>query len=452
MIQSERISRLNDAESTSGRFVLYWMQVSQRCRCNHALEYAIERAEDLQLPLLACFGLMDDYPEANERHYAFMLEGLAETARNLHDRGVKLVIRRGHPVDVATRLAKNAAEVVCDAGYLRHQRKWRRQLARRIDCPVTQVEADVVVPALLASNKEDYAARTFRPKHREHWNEFLVELEPRRLSRDSLSTDLGGEDVSDPGALLRKLNVDRSVGRVAACTGGTSCALQKLDTFLSDKLSHYADRRNDPSLDIQSHLSAYLHFGQISPLEIALAVKSAPGHRRENKNAFLEELLVRRELSINFVLHNTDYDRYGSLPSWARATLHKHRNDEREHVYRRKDLEAADTHDEYWNAAMTEMLLTGSMHNYMRMYWGKKIIQWTRVPETAFRWMLTMNNRYFLDGRDPNSFAGVAWCFGKHDRPWTQRDVFGTVRYMSAGGLERKFDIDAYVEQISRLR
>jgi len=198
-------------------------------------------------------------------------------------------------------------------------------------------------------------------------------------------------------------------------------------------------------------MSPYLHFGQISPLEIALAVRRSRVRDRANKDAYLEELLVRRELAINFVFYNRRYDVYASLPRWARATLKAHRHDRREHVYTLRQLEAAETHDPYWNAAMTEMRLTGKMHNYMRMYWGKKILEWTRTPAAAFRRALDLNNRYFLDGRDPASYANVAWCFGKHDRPWKQRPVFGTVRYMNAAGLERKFDMDAYVRRVAGL-
>ena len=188
-----------------------------------------------------------------------------------------------------------------------------------------------------------------------------------------------------------------------------------------------------------------------SPLTIALRIRDARGAKQDAKDAYLEELLVRRELSMNFVAHNPQYDTYRCLPHWAKATLATHKADAREYVYTARQLEEARTHDPYWNAAMREMVVTGKMANYMRMYWGKKILEWTRTPEFAFRTALRLNNRYFLDGRNPNSFAGVAWCFGKHDRPWQERPIFGTVRYMSAGGLKRKFDIDGYVEQVSRL-
>jgi deoxyribodipyrimidine photo-lyase len=199
-------------------------------------------------------------------------------------------------------------------------------------------------------------------------------------------------------------------------------------------------------------MSPYLHFGQISPLFIALQTHAAKGIKKQNKDAYLEELVVRRELSMNYCFYNPHYDSYSGLPDWAQKTLKAHRNDKREYIYSITELERARTHDPYWNAAQREMLLTGKMHNYMRMYWGKKILEWSATPEDAFKNALYLNNKYELDGRDPNSFTGVAWCFAKHDRPWNERAVFGTVRYMSSSGLERKFDMDAYVQKIEDLQ
>jgi deoxyribodipyrimidine photo-lyase len=443
MVQAERIQKLNDKSVRKGRYVLYWMQASQRAAGNHALQRAVARADELALPVVAAFGLMDDYPEANERHYAFMLEGLAETAAALEKRGIRLVLRRGAPADVALRLADDAAVLIADRGYLHHQRKWRRQVGRRAPCRVEQVESDAVVPVRAVSDKQEYAARTLRPKQEALWETYLVPLEEAEPMRDSLDLRLKGEEI-DVDALLPALRLDRSVRRTGHFVGGLSQARTRLRQFIADKLARYADERNDPSLDIQSHMSPYLHFGQISPLEVALAVRDADAPAKA-KDAYLEELLIRRELAVNYCFHQPKYDSYQALPGWARATLRKHRDDARPVVYTLRQLEAAETYDPYWNAAMREMLVTGKIHNYMRMYWGKKIIEWTRRPRTAFRWMLGLNNRYFLDGRDPASYANVSWCFGLHDRPWAERDVFGTVRYMSAGGLERKFDIAAYV-------
>jgi deoxyribodipyrimidine photo-lyase len=260
-------------------------------------------------------------------------------------------------------------------------------------------------------------------------------------------------DLSDIQAVLASLRIDRTVKRTAFFQGGTGRAKDLLRTFIRKRLPDYPTLRNDPSLGVESHMSPYLHFGQISPLQIVREIRRAKANRdlRGARDAYLEELLIRRELAMNFAAFNPRCDRYSSLPRWAQTTLKVHKTDKRPYQYSREQLERAGTHDPYWNAAMTEMRITGKMHNYMRMYWGKKILEWTPTPSTAFRRLLAINNKYFLDGRDPVSFANVAWIFGKHDRPWQERSIFGTVRYMAASGLERKFDMDAYVRKIEAL-
>jgi deoxyribodipyrimidine photo-lyase len=427
------------------------MQQSQRTRFNHALEFAIEQANALNRPLVVGFGLMDDYPEANERHYAFMLQGLRDVERALRERRIQFVIRRGSPPRVALHLASEAAIVVCDRGYLRHQKRWRDQVADRARCRVVQVESDVVVPVEVASDKHEFAARTIRPKIHRHWKKYVVNLPAGRVRHSSLDLGLSSEiDLSDVSAALAQLKLDRSVKPTDRLGGGAGAARRLLKRFIRHRLAGYEESRNDPSAEATSMMSAYLHFGQISPIEIALEVlkSRAPSQARD---ALLEELIVRRELAVNFVNFHPKYDTYDCLPEWAKKTLVAHRTDKRPYRYTRGQLEAAQTHDRYWNAAQLEMTRTGYMHNYMRMYWGKKILEWTRAPDEAFAVTLYLNNKYFLDGRDPNSYANVAWIFGLHDRPWSRRPIFGTVRYMNAAGLERKFDMDAYVRFVESL-
>jgi deoxyribodipyrimidine photo-lyase len=451
VIHPERIREINEKPVRPGRYVLYWMQASQRAECNHALEYSIERANELGLPLLVYFGIADGFPEANLRHYAFMLEGLLETREGLRRRGIKLVARIEDPASGAAALAARAALLVTDRGYLRIQKKWRAGAARLSPCSMMEVESDVVVPVETVSDKEEYAAATLRPKIHRQLEKYLVPLRKRRLERDSLGLRTAGVDLSDVSSLLDRLRLDRSVPRQDFYVGGASRAGKLLRDFTRNKLRHYAEKRNDPSLGLCSDMSPYLHFGQISPLFVALEIQKAKGAGRVAKDAFLEELIVRRELSANFVHFNRHYDSYKCLPVWAAGTLKEHTRDKRPYVYTARQLESAATHDPYWNAAMHEMAVTGKMANYMRMYWGKKILEWSRTPQGAFRTALRLNNRYFIDGRDPNSFAGVGWCFGKHDRPWTERPVFGKVRYMNANGLRRKFDIEKYVEAVEEL-
>jgi deoxyribodipyrimidine photo-lyase len=448
MIQDDRVQVLKGGRPAAGRYVLYWMQASQRAEYNHALEFAIEKANELDKPLVVFFGITGRFPDANLRHYHFMLEGLARVGRELKARGIKLVVRLESPVHGAIRMAGRASMVITDRGYLRVQKKWRKEVAASINCPLFQVETDVIVPVETASPKEDYAAATIRPKITTKLDRYLVPLKKRRVARSSLSLRLRSGNVEDFDGLLSKLEIDRSVGPAPALRGGTGEARRLLTSFMRRKLDHFAERRNDPGVDYLSNMSPYLHFGQISPLYIALRIKKA---RSPGTAAYLEELIVRRELSMNFVHYNSAYDSFTCLPEWARKTLSQHKGDRREYVYTLRQFELAATHDPYWNAAQREMVLTGKMHGYMRMYWGKKILEWTRTPGHGFKVAAYLNNKYELDGRDPNGFAGVAWCFGKHDRPWAERPVFGKVRYMNDKGLRRKFDIDAYVRRIEAL-
>ena len=451
MIHPARIQPLNRRSVQDGRYVLYWMQASQRVECNHALEYAIGEANGLNLPVVVVFGLTDRFPEANLRHYAFMLEGLEEVRRALDDRGIRFALTHRSPELAATALAEEAALVVADRGYLRIQRQWRNHVAKNAPCAVVQVESDAVVPVETASPKEEYTAGTLRPKLQRILKSYLVTLKARPVRKDSLSLRLDADPEGDFTSLLEKLKIDRTVPPAKAYRGGTSRANGLLSDFIARKIRHYDELRNDPGLDYSSHLSPYLHFGQISPLAVALRVsgeRSIPAAARES---FLEELIVRRELSMNFVFYNDRYDEYECLPDWARKTLAGHAKDRREYRYGPEQWDSAGTHDPYWNAAQREMIITGKMHNYMRMYWGKKILEWSRSPAEGFRTALWLNNRYELDGRDPNGFAGVAWCFGKHDRAWFERKVFGKIRYMNDAGLKRKFDMDAYLKNVAAL-
>lgn len=448
MIQPTRVRSLNASDPRRGDYILYWMQASQRAECNHALEYAVRLANRERLPVIVYFGLAADFPEANVRHFQFMLEGLAETRRRLEDRGMKLIVREGPPDEGAVELAGRAAAAVVDRGHLRIQKAWRAGAAKAMPCPLFQVEADAVVPIEEASPKEEYSAATIRTKIARKLKDYLVPLKEHRPLRDASSLDLGSIDLDDLPGLLGRLKVDRSVPPTPFFKGGAGEARSKLRRFLKDKIDHFDHLRDDPALDATSNLSPYLHFGQISPLSIALQVSQNGG---PGVGAFLEELIVRRELALNFVHYNGRYDSYDGLPFWARKTLAAHQEDERPAVYREAELAAAATQDPYWNAAQREMAVMGKMHGYMRMYWGKKILEWSAAPEEAFRTALRLNNAYELDGRDPNGFAGVAWCFGKHDRPWGERAIFGNVRYMNAAGLRRKFDADRYVARVAHI-
>ncbi len=448
MIQHERIQRLNCRPLIKGDYVIYWMQASQRAEYNHALEYAIIQANELNKPLIVFFGITDTYPDANERHYYFMLEGLRETQVSLLKRGILMVIKHESPEIAVPGLFPKACLIITDRGYLSLQRKWRKQVASKIQCPLIQIESDVIVPIEQVTDKEAYSAASLRPNINRLLNTYLVPIKKHSLKNKSIDLKFDSFDIEDTGQAISKLNIDRSVKKVDIFCGGTSQAKKHLKIFLKYRLDKYGQHSNDPNAQVLSNMSPYLHFGQISPLYIALQVYNKEG---ESKERYLEQLIVRRELAINFVHYNKNYASFASLPNWVKGNFRTHAKDKREYLYTLAQLENAQTHDHYWNACQLEMVITGKMHGYMRMYWGKKILEWTPSPQKAYKTACFLNNKYELDGRDPNGYAGVAWCFGKHDRPWTQRPIFGNVRYMNANGLKKKFDADAYVAKINKL-
>ena len=445
---SLRTRKLNDKPVKEGEYVLYWMQAAVRSSYNHALEYAVEEANRAGLPLAVVFCLDASFPEANARHFAFLLQGLAEVRSALSARGIAFTVLNESCTDAVPRLSGRAAAVVTDRGCLRIQRQWRSAAAKASACAMFGVDTETVVPVDTASGKEAFSAATLRPALKKQLGTFLVSLpETEPVSRGRPSLDAEDFEIEPIGAALSALGCDSSVKPISHLKGGCLEAEKVLEEFISGKLQDYAEVQRDPVNIEASLLSPYLHFGHISPVKISLEVIDAGG---PDVDRFLDQLIVRRELSFNFVFYNPRYDSYEGLPEWARTSLELHGSDKRWYIYSKEQLENAETHDMYWNAAQKQMTGSGYMHNYMRMYWGKKIIEWSRTPEEAFNTALYLNNKYQLDGRDPNSFAGVAWCFGKHDRPWKEREIFGKIRYMNANGLKRKFDIDEYVLKIGR--
>lgn len=447
-VAEERVRALNDATVRTGDYVLYWMQSSHRTEENPALVYAVERADHLNLPLVVYFGLYPAYPESNLRHVTFMLEGLDGVSRSLESLGIRFVLRTEPPDNGIIDLADNAALVVADRGYLKLHQAGYRTVAARCRCPLIQVEGNVVVPVETASQKEEYAAATFRPKVTRLLDRFLHPLETIPPKRSSLGLDLLTLAGEPPDTILSRINIDRTVPASGVSRGGNTEAHRRFGQFLKTRINGFAEERNDPGGGGGSGMSPYLHFGQVSPVTLAL---QAQEHGGDGGQAFLEELIVRRELAVNFVRYNDAYDSFASLPAWAQKTLLAHTGDQREYVYSTRELEGAKTHDPYWNAAQQEMVKTGTMQGYMRMYWGKKILEWSPSPQEAFQTAVYLNNRYEIDGRDPNGYAGVAWCFGKHDRPWKEREIFGMVRYMNSRGLERKFAMDRYVGNVRQI-
>lgn len=457
-MNKKRIIRVREKESVHKKsYVVYWMQQSQRIHYNHAFEHAIQLANHHDLPLLVYFGLTANYPEANQRHYQFMLEGLKEVKDILVKFHISFVLILESPEEGIKPYLEDAEVLIMDQGYLKLQRQWRQSVIEyvnihHLDIHIDIVDTDLIVPVHIASDKAEYGAYTLRPKIKRLYLEFR---DFNRISSIKNQTKIkleSDDDLSDLALTMKKLNLNQNVSLSIFYHGGYFEASKMFFKFIQDKANHYLES-NDPSNDYTSKLSMYLHFGQISALEILDRMFLELEHGNiDGKafDAFIEQLLVRRELAFNFVYYNQGYDQFDKMTEpWAYFTMTEHENDLREYLYSLEQLENSKTHDHYFNAAMDEMAYTGYMHNYMRMYWAKKIIEWTPNYQTAYDYIVYLNNKYFIDGRDPNCYAGVAWCFGKHDRAWTERSVFGKLRYMNDKGLERKFNIQKYVDDVS---
>lgn len=427
-----------------GSCVVYWMQRAQRAFDNPALDTAINLANVMGKPVAVFFGLNPFVGGANLRHYQFLIEGLPGIEDGLRQRGVAFVLRRFPDHRLAQFVEQiRPAIVIGDENPLRQMEEWRRSLTDTLRVPFWTVDADVVVPSRLLQ-KEQYAARTIRPRLHKRLDEFLVA--PRDVrARVAWRPGTAPDTLAATGPLLDGLPIDRSVGPVSTLKGGTSEARRHLAAFVRTALAGYDEARNHPDVDGTSRLSPYLHFGQIGPREVATAVRES-GAPAESVAALVEQLIVRRELAVNFVTYNPRYDELGGCEPWARRTLDAHRGDRRTHIYSGEAFESASTHDPLWNAAQRQMVQSGWMHGYVRMYWAKKILEWTTSPEEAFDVAILLNDRYQLDGRDPNGYTNIAWALGgKHDRPWFERPVFGTIRWMSFDSTSRKFDSKAYI-------
>jgi deoxyribodipyrimidine photo-lyase len=439
-----------EAVDSQGRCVLYRMRRAQRALDNPALETAIDIANALDQPVVVFFALLSTNPIANLRHYTFMLEGLAETADQLAKRKIGFVLRicAGASSDrefAAFCTHVRPSLVVGDEDPVRRDSAWKRAALLYPSAPLWSVDADVIVPSRLLE-KEQFAARTIRPRILARLPEFLKPVESHSL-HVSWKGKQGIEPLAVTAELADQLHLDRSVGPATDFRGGARAALSTLRRFMRDRLTNYATTRNHPELDGTSQLSPHLHFGQIGPHSIALAIDSSDAPSRD-RIAFLEEMIVRRELAINFVRYNPRFRTLKSIEPWARRTLSEHRGDKRTYLYSEKRLENAETHDPLWNAAQRQMVTSGWMHGYLRMYWAKKVLEWSRTAEEAYAICVRLNDRYELDGRDPNGYAGIAWAIGgKHDRAWgPERPVYGKIRYMSLASTSRKFNSRAYIE------
>jgi deoxyribodipyrimidine photo-lyase len=444
MVNPLRIFPLNTYPPQNG-CVLYWMQRDQRVQDNWALSYAMEQAVMLQQAVQVVFCLSPGYLGATIRQYGFMLKGLQEVEERLFKIGVPFEVVLGEPEQTLPVYIKKvkAGVLVTDFNPLKINLEWREMVKTSIDIPFVEVDAHNILPCRVISEKLEYSAFTFRRKAEKRFEEFLTEFPepvkglPPNLPDKLIPTDWEG--------IKKSLLADHHVPEVGWIVPGETAARKALTGFIENRLETYATDRNFPERKGQSDLSPWLHFGHLSPQRVALEIqKSTAG--AGSKKAFMEELIIRRELADNFCLNNPDYDNTHGFYSWAWNSLNKHRDDSREYCYSVDQFEKARTHDPLWNAAQIEMTVTGKMHGFMRMYWAKKILEWTASPEEAMTVAIYLNDKYELDGRDPCGYAGIAWSIGgTHDRPWSERPVFGMIRYMNYQGCKRKFDVEEYI-------
>lgn len=456
LAQNPRITvRRPGAPLKGSKCILYWMQRAQRGLDNPAVDLAVAIGNELGLPVIAYFSVISSFPHANLRHYAFLNQGLADIEEDLAGRNITFVVRRPPNNSLETLLNEvRAAMVIGDENPCREPERWRKVLAKRLRLPFWTVDADVVVPSSLFP-KHQYMLHIMRPRLNAALPQYLKPLPnltadhawpaPRNFERFPVRNDItqGWREL------------DRTIKPVDHFTGGTHAALKRLRHFVDHLLPGYDTQRNHPEVDGTSQMSPYLHFGHISPLTVALAVDKAlkqGGVSQTARDSFIDELIGWRELSVNFVKYVPNYDSIECAPEWAQRTLREHASDLRDPIYTLDQLERAETYDELWNAAQLQMVRTGWMHNYLRMYWAKKILEWSANPAKAWEYAVILNDKYELDGRDPNGYSGIAWAIGGvHDRPWFDRPIFGTIRYMSGASTGKKFDSRRYLRQIADL-
>lgn len=451
-----RIKVIQEVNSNNQNKIIYWMQSAQRIQYNHALSYAIKLANKNGSELQVIFNIIPSYKDANRRHYMFMLEGIKELKHTFLELNIPFKTTFGLPDETISKHLNDGDVLILDKAYLKQPRQWRNALYKRIKSRNTIIEIDteLIVPVEHVSSKMEYGAYTIRPKLHKLFDAFDDHdvLPAYTGPYQQLASEV---DLNELNTLIESLPIDQSVIETSLFKGGYQEALRRLQTFIQFKAKDYLER-NAPGEQLTSTLSPYLHFGQISSLEIVHAIQHAKEEGMINQETFdgiFEQVFVRRELAFNFVYYNQNYDQFEYITEpWAYKTMEEHQDDYRPYIYSKDSLEEAQTHDPYFNAAMDEMKFSGYMHNYMRMYWAKKIIEWSNSYKEAYETTLYLNNKYFLDGRDPNSYTSVAWNYGRHDRAWNERTILGKLRYMNDKGLERKFDMKKYINYVESIK
>ena len=428
-----------------GKSVLYWMIRDKRVYDNWALIEAQKIALKNNVSLEVCFNINNNYSDANLRQYQFLSEGLQEVQKTLNSLNINFHLLLGPAyLRFPEFIVKNkVGHLITDFSPLKVYTNRLKKVLDKTEVPISQVDAHNIVPAWVTSEKKEFAAYTIRPKIKKLLPDYLTEIP--KIKNHPIKNNNIPKEISWT-KILKSMNLDESVKPVDWIKPGEKNAKRHLNK-LKSHLIDYSHQRNDPNLKKLSNISPYFHFGQISPQRVALEIKKSK-LPIEDKEAFLEEMIIRRELADNFCLYEKNYDFFEGYHNWAQKTLNEHRNDKREFIYSPGEFEYAETHDELWNAAQNEMIIKGKMHGFMRMYWAKKILEWSPSPEVAQQTAIDLNDKYQIDGRDPNGYTGIAWSIGGiHDRAWFERPVYGKVRYMNFNGCKRKFNVNSYIEK-----
>lgn len=448
IVNPNRIRILNPG-NPEGKIVLYWMQKDKRVDDNWALLYAQEVALKNNCSLMVCFTFIGKFPEANIRQYSFLFEGLKETERTLNQLNIPFHMIQGKcDIELLKFIKKEKIGLlVTDFSPLRIHRRRTKQVCDAVNIPAHQVDANNIIPAWKVSNKQEWSAYTLRRKMQKHLGEYLTDFP--NVKRHPIKHVQSSSKV-DWKSTYANLSIDQGVKEIDWLKPGEKAGIKQLHEFLSQPIEKYTSQRNDPNRDVLTNLSPYLHYGQISSQRVALHLQEID--TIENKS-ILEQIVVRRELAVNFCFYNDNYDNIDGFPNWAKESLREHWNDPRDYLYPHEAFEAADTHDPLWNAAQSQMVHLGKMHTYMRMYWAKKILEWSPNPEVALQIAIDLNDKYELDGRDSNGYTGIAWSIGGvHDRPWFERPIFGKIRFMSFNGCKNKFNINHYISDVDSLK
>lgn len=443
-VNTKRTILLNNKSYSSGPIV-YWMSRDQRTKDNWALIFAQEQALEKKVPLLVIFSLYPKYKNINLRQIDFMFKGLQVVEKNLKKLNIPFILLTGKTEQIICDFVKKEkiGMIVTDFSPLLPSRKRKEKIANQISIPFYEVDTHNIVPVWIASPKQEFGAYTIRPKVNKLLSEFLEEF--ILLKKHPYTYEKSFKEVIWEKE-LKTLNPDSSV-KPLDIPSGENNAIKAMHNFLTKRLDNYDEKRNDPTENGQSNLSYYLHFGQLSSQRVALEMGELAIDRKD-KDAYLEELIVRKELSDNYCFYNKNYKSIKGLPNWALKTIDEHKDDKREITYTLDQLEKAQTHDELWNASQLEVVHKGKIHGYMRMYWAKKILEWTKSTQQAIDFCVYINDKYELDGRDPNGYVGILWSVGGlHDRAWFDRPIFGKIRYMSYNGAKSKFNIKKYIAQ-----